>query len=98
MKATRNRFVSCELDGGPRRYQIGQRPRVHDVAGMVRCAIQPASLATTCQRVTRPAGRVATACQRPNRSDITATEASQAWFKQGRPNALSIVFSSEKWL
>ncbi|MGZ5747726.1 MAG: LON peptidase substrate-binding domain-containing protein [Caldimonas sp.] len=51
---------------------------------------EPASSSTVAE------GRAATACQRPNRSDITATESSQAWFKQGRPNAPSIVFSSEK--
>jgi len=32
----------------------------------------------------------------PNRSDITATFGSQAWFRQGSPNAASMDFSKEK--
>jgi len=59
---------------------------------------EPDPMATGCRSATRPAGRAAMGIQRPNRSDITATEASQAWFRQGRPNAPSIVLSNEKWL
>jgi hypothetical protein len=33
-----------------------------------------------------------------NKSDMTCTFWSQAWFKQGSPRPPSIVFSSEKWL
>ena len=33
-----------------------------------------------------------------NRSVITAVVASQAWFRQGRPNPASSDFSSEKWV